>query len=313
MKATIAAVDSTTRTWEGPKGTLAFVSGQFADGSGFSLGCKPENAPDRMSTLIELIGKEAEYELEAKPEYQGKAQWKLVSWPGKPAAQGGGGKREYVPRFRDTEEGFLREQRSIHRSVALQRAVESVTDKQNTLTVLDIAGAYFEWLSSLSPASPGTATSGEPKAAMAATSSPPTAAGDNRSGGGVDGTENGPAGARRSQQSRESQPADSAAPSPDNRSGGGPPAAGDVPVASSPEQQSVPAVHPEAGTDSGDGGMLRNGEGSAPSVPAPLPKNVPLTTSAPLLACQHETWIDVPNRPTILKCAKCGVGKKRAA
>jgi hypothetical protein len=89
MNLTIQTVDPSTRTWEGPKGTIEFISGQFTDGSGWSLGAKPENAQKRIVELCSLIGKPGEYEVEEKPEYQGVKQWKMKSWPGKPVFGGG--------------------------------------------------------------------------------------------------------------------------------------------------------------------------------------------------------------------------------
>lgn len=91
MQQTIQYVNPETRTWEGPNGPVVFVSGQFIDGSGWSVGAKPETAEDRIATLTALVGVEGEYELEAKAEYQGKPQWKIKSWPGKPVWGGAGG------------------------------------------------------------------------------------------------------------------------------------------------------------------------------------------------------------------------------
>jgi len=89
MNLTIQTVDPSTRTWEGPKGTIEFISGQFTDGSGWSLGAKPENAQKRIAELSALIGQPGDYEVEEKPEYQGVKQWKMKSWPGKPTFGGG--------------------------------------------------------------------------------------------------------------------------------------------------------------------------------------------------------------------------------
>ena len=90
---TIQTVDPATRTWEGPKGTIEFIQGQFTDGTGWSLGAKPENAAKRVEELTKLIGVEGEYEVEPKGEFRGKPQFKLKSWPGKPVFGGGGGNK----------------------------------------------------------------------------------------------------------------------------------------------------------------------------------------------------------------------------
>jgi len=90
---TIQTVDPATRTWEGPKGTIEFIQGQFTNGEGWSLGAKPENAAKRVAELTALIGVEGEYELEPKGEFRGKPQHKMKGWPGKPVFGGGGGNK----------------------------------------------------------------------------------------------------------------------------------------------------------------------------------------------------------------------------
>lgn len=149
MKATIAAVSPEPRYWE--QGQTYFVQGAFGDGSEWSLGFKAEDkAKATISTLKDLIGKEEEYEVEQKPERNGRAQWKLKGWPGKPAAQGFGGRggKEYIPRYRDTEQGTKEERLSIARSVALQQAVIFAKDFDDVRleTVLAYSQSFYEWL-----------------------------------------------------------------------------------------------------------------------------------------------------------------------
>jgi hypothetical protein len=88
---TIDYVNPLPRTWEGPNGTIEFISGTFAGGDAWSLGCKPDNLTDRLRTFEDLVGVESDYELEAKDDYNGVPQWKLKSWPGKPVYGGSGG------------------------------------------------------------------------------------------------------------------------------------------------------------------------------------------------------------------------------
>lgn len=153
MKATIAAVSPEPRYWE--QGQTYFVQGAFGDGSEWSLGFKAEDkAKATIATLKDLIGKEEEYEVEQKPERNGRAQWKLKSWPGKPAAQGFGGRagKEYIPRHRDTAQGFREEQLGIARSVALKEAVQyasSCLDRSTVISrevVLLAAEEFYKWL-----------------------------------------------------------------------------------------------------------------------------------------------------------------------
>ena len=162
MLLTIQTVDTATRTWEGPKGTIEFIQGQFTDGSGWSLGAKPENAQKRIAELQALIGVEGEYEVEAKPQYQGKDQWKLKSWPGKPSFGGGGGGKS--PR----DEQFIQER--MDRRTALMQAVatKSIVPPLDTdgpgarsLWYADLkvmADEFYAWLRATTP--PGVSAAG---------------------------------------------------------------------------------------------------------------------------------------------------------
>lgn len=155
MRTTIAAVSPQPRYWE--QGQTYFVQGAFADDSEWSLGFKSEDkAVAAVAALKDLIGKEEEYELEPKPDRNGRKQWKLRNYPGKPqvpAFGGGKGGREYVPRYRDTEQGAKEERLSIARSVALQQAVilhKGSTDESG-LAILATADGFYGWLSRTQP------------------------------------------------------------------------------------------------------------------------------------------------------------------
>lgn len=146
MKQTIQTVDPNTRTWDGPNGTIEFVSGQFTDGSGWSLGAKPENKDSRIAELTALIGVEGEFELEAKPDYQGKKQFKLKAWPGKPSFGGGGrpfgGGGGGTAAHRNTAEGQAYEQERMDRRTALMQAVAvGAADDY-----IDHADEMYKWL-----------------------------------------------------------------------------------------------------------------------------------------------------------------------
>ena len=155
-----------TEPWNGAQGPTWFVQGSFKDGSLFSRGAKSlENAQKLQAELEAQIGKEATFEVEdTGKEYQGRKKWKLQGWPGKPErpAFGGGSKAPYQPRFRDTEDGFHQEQASIHRSVALDKAITFTTnhvvpDDISPKKVLAVAEEFYGWLvgpQRAAPASP---------------------------------------------------------------------------------------------------------------------------------------------------------------
>jgi hypothetical protein len=93
--------------------------------------------------------------------------WEIAtSKAGKPyikVPKPGGGRGGGAPAaFRNTRDGFLLEQASIHRSVALQRAVEYYPDRvaetEANLTVLQIADDFYAWLSK-TPVAPQQAPS----------------------------------------------------------------------------------------------------------------------------------------------------------
>jgi hypothetical protein len=158
---TINSVKDEIREWKDFK----IVEGSFENSDWSILVKSEERAKQYQQELKALVGQEKEYEIEdTGREYRGRAQVKLKSWPGKPERPqfggGGGGQRgggSWQPRFRDTEEGFAREQRSIHRSVALEWAVafykqtqEMVPEKQagqkHVENLLSVAQELFNWL-----------------------------------------------------------------------------------------------------------------------------------------------------------------------
>lgn len=153
MKAVIASVSRQPRYWE--QGQTYFIQGAFDDDSEWSVGCKKEDkALEMIETFKAMIGKEQEYGVEEKPDRNGRKQWKLKDWPGKPvSAFGGGGKAPYQLRYGDTQEGFVAKERDIFRSVALQQALVYVTNHKEegakldpALWVTTLADHFYEWL-----------------------------------------------------------------------------------------------------------------------------------------------------------------------
>lgn len=91
MNKTITSVNEEPRHWTSDDGkiSLAFLTVTFGDGSQGSIACKPENAENVTKILNGLKGKEADFQLEAKPDYNGTKQWKVTGYPGKPGSQDG--------------------------------------------------------------------------------------------------------------------------------------------------------------------------------------------------------------------------------
>ena len=155
VTATIMSVEDATKPYEGPNGLIHFVQGMFADGSQWSTGVKPEYVETRKQAMKGLVGQTVEYEVEAKKDYQGRKQWKLLNWPGKPAGAFGGGRsggsggspsggspQQPVETFQDKNE-------AIARNVALKEAINfhakdgvEVTGHQ----VLHTADQFLGWL-----------------------------------------------------------------------------------------------------------------------------------------------------------------------
>jgi hypothetical protein len=162
---TIKAVQDEARSWGDrfPDACSAVV--RFSDDSVGEVASKKQWVQKHIDALKSLIGQPAEFELEDKGEFKGTKQWKIKSYPGKqqPGGGGFGGKRDYVPRWKDTEEGTKAEQDSIHRSVALTQAVaffgpsKAAPTPGDTTDVLDAADKFYTWLSKKPPAAAPTA------------------------------------------------------------------------------------------------------------------------------------------------------------
>jgi len=161
ISASVANVDDLKEEpWNGPNGPMWFVQGKFEDGSIFSRGAKSlDNASKLHSEWSGLAGKgPGPWEVEQSGEFQGHKKYKVSSWPGKPERSfgggggggfsGGGAKKEYVPRYKDTIEGVLAEQDSIHRSVALTQAVSLLTgSSKDPVDAIAAAERFYQWLS----------------------------------------------------------------------------------------------------------------------------------------------------------------------
>lgn len=143
------------KPWSGPNGDLWFVAGAFEDGGLFDRGAKSlDNANKLHAELTALIGQDGEFDIEdTGKEYQGEKKYRLKAWPGSKPQGGwkGGGGKEYVPRYRDTREGAIEEQASIHRSVALQRAIEADSNREPD-AILALAETFYAWLRKTAPA-----------------------------------------------------------------------------------------------------------------------------------------------------------------
>ena len=179
MNLVIQTVNAEAREWDGPNGTIMFLSGQFTDGTEWSLGCKPDNLDKRRAELEALIGVPGEYEVEAKGEYQGRPQVKVKSWPGKAAfggGSGGGGGSYY-----NSKEGVEYTQERMDRRTALMQAND-----------LEQAEAMYEWLRATAGATPFTPPSPDRPSVGAwgekVTADPPPVASPPSTGEGVGGS-----------------------------------------------------------------------------------------------------------------------------
>ena len=157
MQCTVKTISDEVKEWTSPQGSvIKFLAGTFANGDGWSKGCKPENIDKTRAEFTALIGKEGDYELEAKSDYQGTKQWKIKSYPGRPSFSGGqgGGGKTYTVAFNNTREGCQYTTASIQAQVALKCAVElcaagKFADDETTLSV---AETFLDFLSRHTPA-----------------------------------------------------------------------------------------------------------------------------------------------------------------
>lgn len=136
MNATITSVFPNVREWGGKFPDACSVGGLFDDGSQWEVATKIGSAAEKhIEALKALIGRECDFELEPKPDYQGQKQWKMKSYPGKPQGGqggGGGGKGNWVPSYHQTAEGMFVEQERMDRRTALMQAVAAGTVKDWT-------------------------------------------------------------------------------------------------------------------------------------------------------------------------------------
>ena len=157
IQAKIASVQDDLESWQ----DFYIVVGHFEDGSKFKAWGKDKDKANRTrNELAGMVGQPGEFDIDETKtkEYKGVKELRLKGWPGKPErpawSGGGGGKAPYQPRYRDTPEGFAQEQRSIHRSVALEWSVESFSKDQPLALILDRAEAYYGFLSKDAPQAP---------------------------------------------------------------------------------------------------------------------------------------------------------------
>lgn len=104
---TITSINEEPRFWDSDDGKikLAFITVTFEDGSQGSVACKPDNTENVIKILQGLKGKESEFQLEAKKDYNDIKQFKITGYPGKPGQQqdgqrpfgGGGGRQRHDP------------------------------------------------------------------------------------------------------------------------------------------------------------------------------------------------------------------------
>ncbi len=144
--------------WESSYGPIIAIHLRFED-FWAELNTKPDYLAARLEGLEKVIGVDSdEWAFEDRGKFAGgePKPKKVTSYPGKKPApkegDGGGGGGKYIPRYRDTEEGFSREQRSIHASVALEHAVKYATVRDTD--VLELTTAFYRLLQDVSTSPP---------------------------------------------------------------------------------------------------------------------------------------------------------------
>lgn len=144
MQATIRSVSPKPRVWDGPKGTLHFISVVFEDGSQGDYGAKPETSGQHIEALQALIGKPGDFELEPKPDYEGQKQFKIKGYPGQTVGKGGG--KQYTPSWNQTEAGARYHELKTDRRTAAMQAFSHAQPEDSVETILARASAVFKWL-----------------------------------------------------------------------------------------------------------------------------------------------------------------------
>jgi hypothetical protein len=162
---TIAFVKPQGRPWTSSYGPMVSIDGGFDDGEGFSVNCKPENEEKLKATLEGLVNKPIEgftvepaidKKTNRQREFQGRLQWNLKAVQANGFGggfKGGGGGKTWTESYAQSKECKETEQRSIQRSVALEKAHqfhvafaglsnEAVTPQ----AILATAEIYADWL-----------------------------------------------------------------------------------------------------------------------------------------------------------------------
>jgi len=150
----IKTVKDSLREWQGQRGLNYAVEGSFENGGDWEASHQtPEKARETMEVMKGLIGIDHEFEVDDKTrQYQGRTQYRLKNWPGKPQYSGGGGGGRsgggsFQTQYRNSEQGAKEERDSIARSVALQQAVVFIgSDSKEPGEVLSAADRFYEWL-----------------------------------------------------------------------------------------------------------------------------------------------------------------------
>ena len=161
MNKTVSSVIDDINEWQGPNGTIYYVTAFFTDESVGSAGRKDMDAALELQGLLqEAIGQELDFVLEPKkPTKSGKEAWKILGFgtpggaatytaPGVPVTHGGHGLT-----INDQGE-FRRSKEEMRRTDALQAAASFLggigvsPDK-----VCELADYFGEWLAKTSDAS----------------------------------------------------------------------------------------------------------------------------------------------------------------
>jgi hypothetical protein len=147
----------TRREWDGPNGKTIYLKLVFGDGSVGSVGVKPDKEEERVKALQGIIGTELSLELEDDGEYEGIKKWKIKGGlPWQNQAGGGGFKRDFIPRFQDTPEGWAENDERVDRRHAAELALQYMgvihTSQrlpegfERKLDMSSVAKEIYDWL-----------------------------------------------------------------------------------------------------------------------------------------------------------------------
>jgi hypothetical protein len=183
---TLTKVADDHRTFETQNGKFAVFKVWAGEDVG-EVVTKADTLEKRLAQFREIVGKPTELVVEDQGSFpHGSPKPKRIKFP-----QQGQGKRDYVPRWTDTEEGFRAADDSLNRRRALELAVSLFADKPTGWdAVVPLAEKFVSFLigKASEELEPGSTVAGSPQSGMGETDSgEATNTGASSDGAGADG------------------------------------------------------------------------------------------------------------------------------